>query len=296
MSRRVRVFQVDAFTDRRFCGNPAGVVLDADTLNEPEMQALARELNNGDTIFLLQPDGSDHDVRARFFTPRREAPFVGHATLAAHAVLAHLGLPRRVRQKQSSGIVTVRTLQDSPPRIAIAQPPPPLGRTLTQSEIDRVTGALGLQAAQLHPDCPPRLAGPGSRVLLGLRAPGSLSDIVADSAQLVALSAELGAAGYFVFALHGDREACWTEARMFCPALGIPEDPVSGNAHAMLAVYLRHYGLIDPGVMRFRGEQGHFMGRPGHVQVDLQRDGDALQSIVIGGTAAIVFATELDFP
>ena len=87
MSRSVEVFQVDAFTRQRFAGNPAGVVLDADGLDDREKQAVARELNNGDTAFIGAPTSDDHDVSIRFFTPRAEAAFVGHATLAAHAVL-----------------------------------------------------------------------------------------------------------------------------------------------------------------------------------------------------------------
>ena len=73
MTRSVHVFQVDAFTDRHFTGNPAGVVLGADVLTDDEMLAIARELNNADTAFVLKPDGPDHDVRLRFFTPRTEA-------------------------------------------------------------------------------------------------------------------------------------------------------------------------------------------------------------------------------
>jgi len=119
MSQRVRVFQVDAFTRQRFCGNPAGVVLEADALSDHDMQALSRELNNGDTAFLLRPDAADHDLRVRFFTPRTEAAFVGHATLAAHAVLAALRLEPRRRQKQKSGVVEVDTLDSAPPRISI---------------------------------------------------------------------------------------------------------------------------------------------------------------------------------
>src|SRR6202171_2318466 len=105
MGNSVRLFQDDAFTSRRFTGNPAGVVLDADAPSSDDMQALARELNNGDTACLFRPDADDHDLRLRFFTPRREAAFVGHATLAAHAVLAALKLEPRRRQKQSRGIV-----------------------------------------------------------------------------------------------------------------------------------------------------------------------------------------------
>ena len=105
MSRRIRIFQVDAFTTDRFTGNPAGVVLDADSLNDAEMLAIARELNNADTAFVLKPDGPDHDLRVRFFTPRTEASFVGHATVATHFVLSRDGdapLSKnggRVRQK-----------------------------------------------------------------------------------------------------------------------------------------------------------------------------------------------------
>ena len=93
MSRRIRIFQVDAFTADRFTGNPAGVVLDADSLSDAEMLAIARELNNADTAFVLKPDGPDHDLRVRFFTPRTEASFVGHATVATHFVLSREGVP-----------------------------------------------------------------------------------------------------------------------------------------------------------------------------------------------------------
>src|SRR5580658_2871696 len=135
MRHSVRAFQVDAFTAQRFRGNPAGVVLDADALSSEEMQAIARELNNGDTAFVLRADAEDHDLRVRFFTPRREAAFVGHATLAAHAVRASLQLAPCRRQKQQSGIVQIDTIAGAwPPRIAIHQTPSRLGRSLEAAE------------------------------------------------------------------------------------------------------------------------------------------------------------------
>src|SRR4051812_16032640 len=140
MSRRIRIFQVDAFTTGRFTGNPAGVVLDADELTDAEMLAIARELNNADTAFVLKPDGADHDLRVRFFTPRTEAPLVGHATVATHFVLSRDGAPRangagRVRQRQKSGLVDVEVRGEGDTRrIAIRQPAPPLGRQLNDRE------------------------------------------------------------------------------------------------------------------------------------------------------------------
>src|SRR6059058_526465 len=88
MTRKIQVHQVDAFTREPFTGNPTGVVLNADALSEAQMLAIARELNNAETAFILSPDGADHTVRARFFTPRSEAGFVGHATVAAQYVLS----------------------------------------------------------------------------------------------------------------------------------------------------------------------------------------------------------------
>jgi predicted PhzF superfamily epimerase YddE/YHI9 len=288
MGERVRVFQVDAFTSQRFCGNPACVVLDADMLAEADMRALARELGNRDTAFLLRPDAPDHDLRVRFFTPRSEAAFVGHATLAAHAVLASLQLPPRPRQKQKAGLVQVETLTGSPTRIAIRQPVPELLRSLEGPELDAVLAALELTRADLDPRCPARIAGATStRLLLGVQ-----------NAEVLGRTRPDGA-------LDSRATGLRTEARMFCPALGIDEDPVSGNAHGLLGTYLlRHNLLPPPGAgaaadlrqIEFSGFQGRFLGRPGRVDVVLRVEHGLLCSVSIAGEAVIVFDTTVEFP
>ncbi len=85
---RYRIYQIDAFTKIRFEGNPAGVVANADGLIDSQMQAIARELNNAETAFILSPTASDHEVWIRFFTPTIEVPSCGHATISAHYVRA----------------------------------------------------------------------------------------------------------------------------------------------------------------------------------------------------------------
>jgi PhzF family phenazine biosynthesis protein len=80
---------------------------------------------------------------------------------------------------------------------------------------------------------------------------------------------------------------------MFCPALGIPEDPVSGNAHAMLAAYLFAAGRIDARSGGFVGRQGRQMGRPGRVEVGLDYEAAALASVRIGGRAVLISSGEL---
>lgn len=293
--RSVQVFQVDAFTDTAFTGNPAGVVLQAEQLEAGEMQAIARELNNGDTAFVLPPAAEGEDLQVRFFTPHKQAPFVGHATLAAHAVLNSLD-PRPVRRQGGlTGVVEVRATGSG--ALAISQPPPPLGRTLSASEVDDVLGLLDLRPEHLDRACPPRIAGSAStRLLLGLRDLAALDAAKPKLSALATLSPRIGAQGYFLFVRTGNETDPATEARMFCPALGIDEDPVSGNAHAMLGVYLRELGLlpVTRGPATFVGRQGRHVGRPGRVDVaiDLAADGRAA-SATISGTATIVFETRI---
>lgn len=292
--RAVRVFQVDAFTATCFAGNPAGVVLDAGQLTEDEMRAIARELNNGDTAFVLPAESPAEDLRVRFFTPRKEAPFVGHATLAAHAVLDRQE-PRALRRQGGlTGVVEVRKQEAT---FSISQPAPPLGRTLSDSELEAVLGLLDLTRGQLDPACPARIAGAAStRLLVGLRDTAALDAIRPQLAALAALSPRIGAQGYFLFVRGGEGGSTHTESRMFCPALGIDEDPVSGNAHAMLGVHLRELGLLpgNAGSARFTGHQGRHVGRPGQVDVNIALGGDGRAvSASIAGQAVIVFETEL---
>ena len=115
----MRIFQVDAFTATRFTGNPATVVLDADGQSDATLLAVAREFPHAEVAFVFAANAADHDVRLRFFNARKESPFVGHATVAAHAVLFALG--RRgtgaYRQHSGTGIIPVSAqVQDSQTR------------------------------------------------------------------------------------------------------------------------------------------------------------------------------------
>ena len=116
-----------------------------------------------------------------------------------------------------------------------------------------------------------------------------------DLARLAQLSAAGAAPGTFVYTLQPAVSDCETEARMFCPALGINEDPVSGNAHAMLAALLGGLQLLPGGVASagFRARQGHHMGRAGELQVTVQRAGGGIASVTVSGAAVVVFATSV---
>ena len=299
MPRTIQVHQVDAFTRVKFTGNPAGVVLDAETLTDAEMLAIARELNNADTAFVLKADAADHDVRIRFFTPRSEAAFVGHASIAAHYVLsAGTSGACRLRQKSRAGVVEIEIRgTDAQRRIAIRRSAPPLGREVNDRERLAVMDALALASADLDVRCPVKVVGTGgTRLMVGVRGAEQLRQLKPDLSRLTTLSAQLGAQGFFVFTLAPELPDVLTEARMFCPALGIAEDPVSGNAHGMLGVYLSRLGLLGPAASRTRfvGAQGHHVNRPGRVEVELEYQGDTMAGVWIVGQATAIFEARID--
>jgi PhzF family phenazine biosynthesis protein len=173
--------------------------------------------------------------------------------------------------------------------IEFRQTVPELDSPLPFKTTLRVAEALRLPATQLHEIMPARIARKGStRLLVPIADPRQLDNLAPNLDTLLELGNELGADGFFVFALNRHADEWSTESRMFCPALGIPEDPVSGNAHAML-------GGLFVGPRSVRQEFGdlHRPPRPadeasGQVSVRLEVDQGSLSAAHIGGTAVIV--------
>lgn len=300
MPKQCRLFHVDAFTRRRFCGNPARVVLGADDLSDDQMQTIATELN-GETAFVLAAESGDHDMQVRFFTRDHEVPFVGHVTLATHYVLAKCGLRNRgvIRQRSNAGIAEVELAEvDGDYRISLSMSPPSLGPVLPDHHRVQVLDALGISSPYLHAGCPLQiLTKGGSRLLVGLRSTELLPSLKPDIQELARLTPHIGAEGYFVFALNEKPEqgSLSTLSRMFCPAIGIPEDPVSGNAHGMLGTYMLTHDLAQAkdNVLRLRGHQGESVKRPGIVDVEVTCTGSVAQSVRITGDAVILYEAAL---
>jgi PhzF family phenazine biosynthesis protein len=297
-TRTIRVFQIDVFTQQLFAGNPAGVVLGAEVLSEAEMQSLARELNNSDSAFVLPASGSDHDLHLRFFTPTREVGFVGHATVAAHVarLAAGLGKPGRIRQKVRSGVSEVEIAGTAAvPTVTVAIPVPSFNPPIDAATRSKLLDIFGLDSGALDPKCPVVVTKRTStRLMVGLRSADALATMQPDLDELKRLTPHIGADGYFVF-VRDARGPGTTESRLFSPVLGIPEDPVSGNAHGMLGAYLVANQLLPlkDGRARFRGYQGRAMSRPGEVEVEVQTEGGAPSRILMRGTARVVFTTEI---
>jgi PhzF family phenazine biosynthesis protein len=294
-----QLFHIDSFTRTPFRGNPAGVVLDADGLDAAQMQDIARELKHSETAFVLRPDGADHDLRVRFFTPTVEVPVCGHATIAAHYALAHAAAvagadaERCVVQKTGAGRQRIRTVREEGGwRIGIEQGAPQLGEPLGERWRQRVATALGLTAG-LAPGRPLQIVSTGhSKVMVPLPDGYPLERLAPDFDALAAMSRELGCNGWYPFVLAGENA---TEGRMFAPAIGICEDPVTGNANGPLGAYLVRHGLMrnDGRELAFDGRQGRALRRDGVVRVRVAIAGGEPVAVSISGAAVVLFSAPL---
>ncbi len=298
--REYRFYQVDAFTTDKFQGNPAGVVPSADGLTDSEMQALARELGNPETAFVLSPDAPDHDVRVRFFTPTCEVPSCGHATIAAHYVRAiENALPTcTVVQKIGAGVLPVDVIRDgSDYRIVMTQGAVEFSEPFAPAQVEELSAALRLPANSLDERCPIQIVSTGhSKVLIGIRSRDTLDLLKPDLARLVEISHRIGCNGYFVFTLDSEMSDVLARGRMFAPAIGIPEDPVTGNANGPLGAYLVKHRLASPvdGVLRFFARQGEALGRPGTVEVIVEAEGSTPRRVQVAGRAVVAFRSEIE--
>lgn len=300
MSKTYRIYQVDAFTRERFSGNPAGVVSNADGLSADEMQKIARELNNSETAFLFTEGCEDCDVRVRFFTPSTEVPICGHATISAHYVYAlerQLSGHTKVLQKTGAGILPVDIYEENGDyQIVMTQGKVSVSEPLSKEVKGRILDALGLAETQLLAGLPMAVASTGhSKVMVGIQDIKKLHQLAPDLAALSAISAEIGCNGYYVFTLCPQRDEPLVHGRMFAPAIGISEDPVTGNANGPLGAYLVHMGYADntKGQFSFEAIQGEAIHRPGRIRVTVDICEKKPVLVRVQGHAVIAFQTQI---
>ena len=295
-----RIYQIDAFTKERFKGNPAGVVTNADGLADSQMQAIARELNNAETAFILSPTASDHDVWIRFFTPTTEVPSCGHATISAHYIRAiENKLPScTVQQRIGIGILPVDIVKEnSDYRIVMTQGSFEISPPITGETRNDIIEAMNLSDADLDDRCPIQIASTGhSKIILGIKSREKLNSLTPDLNRLINISRTIDCNGYFVFTLDSNDVDILTHGRMFAPAIGIPEDPVTGNANGPLGAYLVHHRILEAsnGTVTFKGKQGEAIERPGIVTVTVQVKDEKPSKVQVGGYATVAFKTEID--
>jgi PhzF family phenazine biosynthesis protein len=225
---RIRV--VDAFTDQPFAGNPAGVCLLAagPWPDETWMRLIAAELKHAETAFARPSEAADADWDLRWFTPAVEVQLCGHATLATtHAMAADGLVDGKVRFSTRSGILTAEVAPDGAVTLDFpAAPPvaaePPAG----------LADALGVEPVAVY-----RAEGLGD-LLSVLPDEKTVRAIAPDLAAVEQITTHDDIRGLIVTAAADDPEAGYDfVSRFFAPAVGIPEDPVTGSAHTALAPY-----------------------------------------------------------
>lgn len=297
--RKYRLYQIDSFTEEKFTGNPAGVITNADGLSEQEMQRIARELNNSETAFIFSSGSHDYDVHVRFFTPTKEVPICGHATIAAHYARAiENGLSTtRVIQKTGAGILPVDIIREKDDyKVIMTQGKIEYGAFVNGEYKDALLSALRISEDDLVQDCKIQIVSTGhSKVMIGIKSSNILNQLQPDLDALSKLSKLIDCNGYYVFTFDSDEEGVLVKGRMFAPAIGINEDPVTGNANGPLGAYLVHHELVkhNGSVFKFSARQGEAMGRAGIIDVEVAIENGEPVEIKISGKAVIVFQTEL---
>ncbi|HEY5592814.1 MAG TPA: PhzF family isomerase [Paludibacter sp.] len=299
MKKRL-IYQIDSFTNERFKGNPAGVVMNADGLSDDQMQMIARELNNSETAFLFAPDTNDCDGIIRYFTPKTEVPTCGHATIAAMYAKAIEEKPDScvLRFKTQIGILPFEIMKtEDDYQVIMTQGKFELSPVLEVDRLIELLAALDLKYSDTDKRCPIQIASTGhSKVMIGLKRRGKLNAMIPNYAALTDLSKRINCNGYFVFTFDSDRNDTLTYGRMFAPAVGINEDPVTGNAHGPLGGYLIQNKIVDyqNNQFEFNGRQGIEIDRPGVVNVRVNIENDQPSLIRIKGDAVVIFKTEIE--
>lgn len=280
---------VDAFTDTPLGGNPCAVLLNADKLTDQEMLAIAREMNQSETAFLMP--SQSHDLKARYFTPEREIPLAGHPTIASiHAAIEH-GLinlhegntsisleliegPIRIDIELKNKIHLIRMFQRKP-------------KFLEKHDPKKIADLFNLKTSDFLGGVPIQTVSTGTPMMMvPLKSKPALANVKMNVDEYKGYREESDFFSPHFFILSG----ATIEGDTFARHLGTPpdtlEDAFTGSATGCMGAYLWKYGLLTKN--KFIAEQGHEMGRPGKAFVEAIGDFSDLDSVVVAGTAVTV--------
>lgn len=299
MTRKYSLYQIDSFTKEKFAGNPAGVITNADGLTDYEMQKIARELNNSETAFIFSSDSRDYDVHIRFFTPTKEVPICGHATIAAHYARAmenNFGTTT-IYHKTGAGILPVNIINENGDyKIVMTQGKIEFGSIINGANREKLLDALNIKQNDLLENYEIQIVSTGhSKVMIGIKSIETLNALQPNYDALSKLSKDIECNGYYVFTVDAENKDILVHGRMFAPAIGINEDPVTGNANGPLGAYLVHHKLVrhDNSIFKFKAKQGEAIKRPGIIEVEVKIENKEPVEVKISGSAVIAFKSEL---
>jgi PhzF family phenazine biosynthesis protein len=271
------VLRYAAFTSDPAGGNPAGVVLDARDLDDETMQTIAADVGYSETAFLTGDDGDVREVR--YFSPKAEVPFCGHATVATAVALAERTGPGEIVFSTRAGLVPVTVDADLRATLTSVEP-----SVEEAGDISDVLGLLNWSPEDLDPALPPRIAYAGARhLVLGTATRQRLAELDYDFDGLLAYMLERDLTTL---------QLVWQETptvfhvRDPFPVGGVVEDPATGAAAAAFGAYLRELGRAQPTITLHQGED---LGRPSLITVELRPDD---QRVRVSGNAVPIKSPE----
>ena len=287
-----RFYTLDVFTTKRFEGNPLAVVTDGDGLTESAMQAVAREMNLSETVFVQKPTADNALARLRIFTTREELKLAGHPVIGTWFLLAELGVvPAQeggvhVLQQTGAGIlpVEIRFKDGRPQRVTMTQKE----AAFRPAKINKkaLAAALGLTPKDFDPHLEPECVSTGIfNLMVPLRNRAALGKIVMN---MIELRKALGKDGTMAYCF-----ACGSNEKVFSRGM-LPwepyEDAATGSAAGSLGAYLVRHGKLGAahtlGIL-----QGEEMGRPSHIEVEVTQSGKKLVPRVSGAAVKVFEGT-----
>jgi trans-2,3-dihydro-3-hydroxyanthranilate isomerase len=285
---------VDVFTERALEGNALAVFPVGAAVPESLMQAIARELNLSETVFVLPSAREDCATRLRIFTPSHEMKFAGHPTVGTAWVLLDEGMVARgtERFQVEEGVGPVPLRVDAEGLIWLTTPAIAYGRTY---DADACAEALGLARGDLLEVAPQWVSAGNPTIFVALKDREAVDRAqleVAGLRRMIASGkgdgvdgADSETAGACVFVFAPVETGAYS--RMFAPELGIVEDPATGSSTGPLASFMMRHGLVAGGAgARWVSEQGKKMGRRSLLHVHVTAEG----GIEVGGNVAPVGA------
>ena len=289
MKKLYEVYQIDAFTDLPFNGNPAGVVY-SEELSIEEMQLIAKEINVSETAFISKSKEADFNLK--WFTPTVEVKLCGHATIAS----LHYLYQRELIKNNS--VVTFNTLSGilkgsvENGIYSLNLPVPKL--SVFKGNKEEIINALSSDKI-VNTEKFPFIIDDGGYLYIYVSTLKELMNLKPDYKMLLDLSSSRkGYDAFTLFSTETLEKENDAHLRFFAPYYGINEDPVTGSANGPLLLVLHYLGLIDENIegKTFTFEQGDILNRKGRINVSYSHSKNEL---TISGRAVTVFKGEMTF-
>jgi len=295
-STKIKAHIVNGFTAGSKGGNPAGVVLDADKLDEKDMLRIAKKVGLSETAFVSK--SKTEGFKLDFFTPNMRIAHCGHATVAAFSFLAELG---RVPEGETS-----KETVDGPRKIIIKEgaaymeqkaPKYCTSKEWASTDVTNsaVLNSLGLTEEDIDARVGPMLVNTGnSFMVVGVKNSDILKGILPDQDAIAEISEKLDLIGYYVFTTDTSETEHDATTRMFAPRYAIPEESATGMAAGPLACLLHDYLDLKRDVIII--DQGHFMkpASPSIINVDLAIKDGKITGLMAGGYGRLMKEMEID--